>query len=103
MRRGFADKLCCPMDKQDLALHIFHLEEVENEEDEILEGLLICPKCKRYYPVIYGIPIMTPDEYREPALEAPTLERWGLSLDQSQPHRLSIEGVRNMGPSQLDE
>lgn len=103
MRQGFADKLCCPMDKEELELHVFYLDEVENEEDEILEGLFICPKCERYYPVIYGIPIMTPDEYREPALEAPTLEKWGISLDLSRPHRLSLDSVKNSGPSQLKE
>lgn len=103
MRKGFADKLCCPMDKQELDLHVFYIDEVENEEGDIREGLLICPQCERYYPVIYGIPIMTPDEYREPALEAPTLEKWGISLDPGRPQRLSLDSVKDAGPSQLEE
>ena len=65
-------KLCCPFDKTDLDLKIF----VKDPEENILEGMLTCAHCKRYFPIAYGIPIMTPDEYREPQLEAPLLERW---------------------------
>jgi uncharacterized protein YbaR (Trm112 family) len=72
MRKSLMDKLCCPFDKNDLNLKIF----LKNESGDILEGLLTCPTCKRYYPVIYGIPIMTPDEYRERALEQPVMKRW---------------------------
>lgn len=66
------DKLCCPFDKQPLKLKVF----VENEQNEVLEGLMTCECCKRYFPVIYGIPIMTPDEFREKALEEPVVARW---------------------------
>ncbi|MEX2404963.1 MAG: hypothetical protein WD625_12565, partial [Balneolales bacterium] len=52
---------------------------------EIHEALMTCPKCKRYYPVIYGIPIMTPDEFRERALEEPLLKKWGLTLEEDNP------------------
>lgn len=72
MRRSLLDKLCCPFDKHDLEIQVF----THNENKDILEGLLHCPACKRYYPIIYGIPIMTPDEYRERALEQPLLKKW---------------------------
>lgn len=72
MRASLMDKLCCPFDKHDLTLKVF----LKNESGDILEGLLSCPVCKRYYPIIYGIPIMTPDEYREKALEQPVMQRW---------------------------
>lgn len=71
------DKLCCPFDKSDLGLKII----TQDEEDRILEGVLDCPVCRRVYPIISGIPIMTPDEFREPALEAPLLERWEKELN----------------------
>lgn len=74
MKKSFLKKLCCPIDKNDLNLRIF----VQDEQEEIREALLSCPACKRYYPVIYGIPIMTPDEYREKALEEPLLKKWGV-------------------------
>jgi uncharacterized protein YbaR (Trm112 family) len=31
---------------------------------EIVTGVLICPKCGRWYPIVDGIPYMLPDEYR---------------------------------------
>ncbi len=77
MRTSFIEKLCCPQDKHELELQIFEKDANGN----ILEGLFTCPECKRYYPIIYGIPIMTPDEYREKALEAPILEKWGLPIE----------------------
>ena len=76
MKISLLDKLCCPQDKSDLKLQIF-----KQCEDEIVEGLFTCQTCKRYYPIIYGIPIMTPDEYRQKELETPLLEKWGLQLN----------------------
>jgi uncharacterized protein len=72
MKLSLMEKLACPMDKHDLELKIF----VQDTEDNIIEGLLTCSHCKRHYPIIYGIPILSPDEYREPALEAPIVARW---------------------------
>lgn len=77
MRKGFFKKLCCPFDKSDLDLKIF-----KEKKEEIVEGLMSCTKCNRYFPIIYGIPIMTPDEYRQHQLEAPILKKWGLQLDE---------------------
>lgn len=65
-------KLCCPVDKADLALRIFS----KDTTDHVIEGILTCPQCKRYYPIVCGIPIMSPDEYREQQFEASLLERW---------------------------
>ncbi|MEP2771905.1 MAG: Trm112 family protein [Fulvivirga sp.] len=76
MQRTLLDKLCCPFDKGDLHIKIFN----ELEDGEIHEGLLTCPACKRYYPIVYGIAIMTPDEYRQMELEQPLLQKWGVEL-----------------------
>jgi hypothetical protein len=35
----------------------------------------------RIYPVVKGIPIMSPDEYREFKLEQPLLKRWEAHLN----------------------
>lgn len=76
MNRKLLDKLCCPFDKNDLNLEVFQ----ETEDQQIIEGILTCTSCNRYFPIIYGIPIMTPDEYREKSLELPSLKRWGLEM-----------------------
>ena len=72
MKRSFLDKLVCPFDHHDLNVRIF-----EEKDDEIMEGILMCGQCRRYYPVVQGIAIMSPDEYREINFEIPLLERWG--------------------------
>ena len=78
MQRKLLEKLCCPFDKGELEITVFN----EDENGEILEGLLTCAICNRYYPIIYSIPIMSPDEYRELQLELPALGRWGLMIDE---------------------
>jgi uncharacterized protein YbaR (Trm112 family) len=72
MKLTTLNKLCCPFDKADLSIQIIAQELQEN----ILEGLLTCKVCNRYYPIIKGIPIMSPDEYREFKLEQPLIESW---------------------------
>ncbi len=32
---------------------------------DILSGIIVCPKCNRWYPIINGIPLMYPHEKRE--------------------------------------
>ena len=94
MRKSLLTKLCCPVDKNDLEHQVFK----EDEQGDIMEGLLTCPKCHRYYPIIYGLPIMTPDEYREKSLESPILEKWGLTLDQAKPDAfLLANGKKALG------
>jgi uncharacterized protein len=75
MKLDFFKKLCCPFDKNDLLLTVY----VQDKEGNVREGIMSCTACQRYYPIVYGVPIMTPDEYREKALEAPMLKKWGLS------------------------
>lgn len=67
------EKVCCPFDHSDLHLQILTIEEATQN---ILEGILDCPQCKRIYPIISGIPIMVPDEYRESSLEQPIIKKW---------------------------
>jgi uncharacterized protein YbaR (Trm112 family) len=74
MRLKTIDKLCCPFDKQDLDLRVL----VKDIDGNILEGILTCTECKRKYPIVYGVPIMSPDEYRQMELEQPIMEQWKL-------------------------
>lgn len=86
MTKDLVEKLCCPIDKHDLDIDIIN----EGENAEILEGLLSCPECNRYFPVIYGIPILIPDEYRDEFLEKPLLKKWGYDLLEGEDSELPL-------------
>ena len=58
MKRELLDILACPICKVDLEL------VVEEEDEEIISGKLICTKCKAEYPIEDGIPNMLPPEER---------------------------------------
>jgi len=68
------EKLCCPFDKSDLSLQVLVKDTTQN----IIEGILSCNVCRRNYPIVYGVPIMAPDEYRQIQLEQPIIEKWKL-------------------------
>lgn len=61
MKRSALDILACPIDKH----YPLELFELATKEDVILDGILFCPECNRYYPIIEEIPIMLPDELRK--------------------------------------
>jgi len=60
MKESLMDVVCCPMDKHDL-----ELEVEEREDDEILEGRLVCSECGEVYPIDDGIPNLLPPDMRE--------------------------------------
>jgi len=60
MKESLMDIVCCPMDKHDL-----ELEVEEREDDEILEGRLVCSECGEVYPIDDGIPNLLPPDMRE--------------------------------------
>ncbi|MGN0003125.1 MAG: Trm112 family protein [Sphingobacterium composti] len=78
-------KLCCPFDKADLKLEIIE----QTLDKDIRTGSLTCTECKRFYPIISGIPIMNPDEYRDVEIEQAYYQF--LELDKS---KHSIENFR---------
>jgi len=77
MRLKTIEKLCCPFDKQDLNLQVL----VKDTNQNIIEGILSCVHCQRKYPIVYGVPIMSPDEYRQIKLEQPIMEQWKLDFN----------------------
>ena len=76
MRIATIKKLCCPFDKEDLELTPI----MEDLDENIIEGFLTCNNCKRFFPIVKGIPIMNPDAYREFRFEQPLLEKWQAHL-----------------------
>jgi uncharacterized protein YbaR (Trm112 family) len=70
MKRKLMDILACPIDKyHPLELHVFE------EKDEVVEGVIVCPKCLRWYPIRDEIPEMLPDELRKEADDLPFLQK----------------------------
>ena len=61
MNKTMIDILACPIDKN-YPLELFEIKEKDNV---VLEGVLFCTKCSRFYPIIEEIPIMLPDELRD--------------------------------------
>lgn len=85
MKLETINKLCCPFDKSDLTLTI-----INKEDDNVLEGILVCSECSKVYPIVSGIPIMSPDEYRDYNLEQPLLESWINTLDSGKKEQFQI-------------
>ena len=71
LKTKLMDILACPICKYyPLDLHIF------DKNEEIVEGLITCDKCKRWYPIIDEIPFMLPDELRDGKDDLPFLKKW---------------------------
>jgi uncharacterized protein YbaR (Trm112 family) len=63
--------LACPMCKSyPLDLDVFL------EQDEVVEGIIHCQKCNRWYPIIDEIPYMLPDALRDGKDDLPFLKKW---------------------------
>jgi len=77
------DILACPICKYyPLDLHVFE------EKEEVVEGLIVCPKCLRWYPIIEEIPQMLPDDLRNQEEDLPFLKKW----KEKAPHEIVTSG-----------
>ena len=71
MNKKMMEMLACPIDKH-FPLEIF---ESNSKEQVVLEGVIYCSKCSRFYPIIEEIPIMLPDELRNKDQDIEFLKR----------------------------
>lgn len=62
MKESLMEILCCPLDKSELELEI-----IREDDEEILEGRLVCTECGETYPIEDGIPNLLPPDMREEA------------------------------------
>ena len=62
MKESLMDILCCPLDKQEL-----ELEAVRSDDEEVIDGRLVCTECGEEYPIEDGIPNLLPPDMREEA------------------------------------
>lgn len=72
MQRKLLDILACPIDKH----YPLELLEFSLREDVIVDGVLLCPECGRYYPIIDEIPVMLPDNLRNRKEDMEFLQKW---------------------------
>ena len=57
-------------------------DEEINKMIIIIEGILYCKKCLRFYPIVDEIPIMLPDELREKEKDIEFLNKWKNNIPQ---------------------
>ena len=78
MRRSMLEILACPIDKYyPLELiEIYTVEDKTIDENVIIEGVLFCSQCSRFYPIIEEIPVMLPDELRDKEKDIQFLQKW---------------------------
>ena len=72
MKRKLIEILTCPIDKH----YPLGLLEFNTNSEIIIDGVLLCAKCKRYYPIIDEIPVMLPDELRSKSEDLGFLNKW---------------------------
>jgi uncharacterized protein len=73
LRRLLLDILACPIDKH-YPLRL--LEFSTRGDDVIVDGVLICDSCGRYYPIVDEIPVMLPDDLRNKKEDLDFLAKW---------------------------
>jgi len=62
MKEDLMEILRCPEDKAELELDVD-----ERDDEEILDGALVCTECGERYPIEDGIPNLLPADMREEA------------------------------------
>jgi len=93
MKRKLMDILACPMCKSwPLKLLVFE------EKEEVDEGIIVCEKCNRFYPIMEQIPHMLPDELRSRDEDLSFLKKWAKQvpkevLQRGKPFNLASEKV----------
>ncbi len=76
MNKNMMDILACPIDKY----HPLELNVIKEKDNVVSEGVIVCTKCSRFYPIIEEIPIMLPDELRDKKLEINFLKKYKKEL-----------------------
>jgi uncharacterized protein YbaR (Trm112 family) len=72
VQKKLLDILACPIDKHyPLELLVF-----TTREELIVDGILLCGECGRYYPIVDEIPVMLPDSLRSRKEDLDFLEKW---------------------------
>ena len=76
MNKKMLDILACPICKH----HPLEELDINVKDDDVVEGVLFCTECSRFYPIFDEIPIMLPDELRKKEDDLEFLRRNSESL-----------------------
>jgi uncharacterized protein YbaR (Trm112 family) len=76
MQRKLLDILACPIDKH----YPLGMLEFGVKGDIVVDGVLTCSECGRYYPIIDEIPVMLPDNLRNRKEDLDFLQKWSSKL-----------------------
>ena len=60
MKKELMEILACPVCKGELELQV----KSEDEEEEVIEGSLVCRRCPETYPIADAIPNLLPPSMR---------------------------------------
>ena len=85
MKKTIMEIIACPMDKH----YPLDLIELDMKDGEIVEGVITCSQCGRFYPIIGEIPIMLPDDFRDREKDLQLLTKWSHKL----PEKVLYEGL----------
>ena len=72
MQRSLLEILACPADKH----HPLRLVEFESQGETVVEGVMLCDECGRYFPISGEIANMLPDELRSKKEDLEFLKKW---------------------------
>jgi len=76
---NYEKKIQKKINNEDIAFRDNLLPEEYARQDKVIvivDGILFCDKCVRFYPIIDEIPIMLPDELREKEKDLEFLAKW---------------------------
>jgi uncharacterized protein YbaR (Trm112 family) len=79
VQRKLLDILACPIDKH----YPLELLEFTIKDQLVVDGVLLCRECGRYYPIIDEIPVMLPDNLRSKKEDLAFLEKWKAKIPAS--------------------
>ena len=76
MNKKLLEILACPICKH----HPLEEFDVNEKDGLVIEGVLFCTECSRFFPIIEEIPIMLPDELRDKKQDIEFLKKYTKSL-----------------------
>lgn len=100
MRRALLRYLCCPHCRAD-----FEVKAKHEEEDEIIEGKLVCKKCRTSYPIVDSVPVILDGKLKDYAKTRSNWENWWQKLRKKSEidlcDQLWVQAERNLGAEPL--